>query len=133
MHFWSYWVCLGYDPVPGTHIKKRSCAILMHTWGIWQIPSTLGTASRKNHHTSHFGQDQRLLMPYQFTSQSIHQSWHFQYKTKTTHSLPPHITLLCYKQTNQPPKNNLHLLTSWPLSGGRRESVSFLIFWLLFI
>ena len=32
------------------------------------------------------------------------------------------------QQVNKPAKNNLHPLTSWPLSGGRRESVSFLIY-----
>ena len=34
--------------------------------------STQGTSIRENRHTSHFGQDQRPLAPYQPTSQSTH-------------------------------------------------------------
>ena len=40
--------------------------------------------------------------------------------------------LIAYRPTShycdKPAKNNLHLLTSWPLSVGRREPVSFLIY-----
>ena len=115
---------------------KRPCAILPRTWGTRQIQSTPRTASRENRHTPHFGQDQKPLTPHQSTLQSTHQttkSRHFQLSTKSAYSLPTHITPLCLKQTNQPPKNNKYPLTSWPLSGGWREPVSLLIYRLLFI
>ena len=54
---------------------------------------------------------------------------HFQDRSKATHLR--HTTVL--RAANQPPKNNLHPLTSWLLSGGRREPVSLLIYQPLFM
>ena len=69
--------------------------------------STTGTASTENRHASHFEQNQGPQTPYQSTSQTI-KSRHFYHKTKTAYSLPTHVTPPCRKQTNRPPKNNLH-------------------------
>ena len=44
-----------------------------------------------------------------------------------------HVALPCPKQTKQPTKNNVLPLSSWPLSGGRRESLFLLTYRALFI
>ena len=54
--------------------SKKPFAILAHTWGVWQKSSTPGTVIRENRYATHFGQGQRLLTPYQHTSQSTHQT-----------------------------------------------------------
>ena len=82
----------------------------------------------------------------------------FQTRSKTADTLLNHTTIVTLHKTKSPvfrsrpliayqtmphhhatqnqatqPRTNLHPLTSWPLSGGRREPIYFLIYWLLFI
>ena len=95
------------------------------------------------------------------TSNKIKECWHSTKSSPTFPTLdqdrllltdPRHTTVPQIKK-KQPPKNNLHpitswplsgerrkpvkedlhLLTSWPVTGRRREPVSLLTYWLLFI
>ena len=57
----------------------------------------------------------------------------FRTRSKTADAPPIHVTPPCPTQPYQPAKNHLHPLTSWPLTGGWRQSVSFPVYQLLFI
>ena len=125
-HLWEWRACLGYSPAPGATLK-RPCAVLAFL--LECATNTVGTGDCYQRESSHVT---------------------FRLRSKTADALPTHITintpdnqvpcisvtrpnsLIAYRPTPhyraKPAKNKLHPLISWPLSGGRREPVSFLIY-----
>ena len=135
-HFWNRRECLGYSPVSDTQTKKalyhtriyveahekyrRHRKLLSERITTCHISDQIKDRWRptNRHHNQHTAQPS---------------SWHFHHKTKIVHSQPTFVTPPCSTQASHPAKNNLQPLTFWPLSGGRRAPVFFLVYRLLLI
>ena len=120
--FLSCRTCLDNSPAPSTHRR---------TWAHDKLPSAQGTAVWENRHASHFGQNQRPLMPYQPTSQSTHHTRFLAFPPQDQdRSHPTDIPTPHHYPTS---KQTSHPKNLPPDPCGRREPVSLVIYRLLYI